>query len=231
MTRNLVLVVCALAAPLAFAAPVPRDDASEQIKLKDHINVKMSENLHSERFPDNNLKALKAGKQKLGGVTYDIGEGVLQLGSSEVKEKPEKIEGIKVGRTVAKLHFLQGAGYSAEDGKVVGKYVVKYADKTTADIEIVYGKHVVDWWAYPDKDAPTESKPVWEGENEASKGFQAKIKLYHMVWTNPHPDKPVATIDFAATDVTQICAPFCVAITAEGAKDEPKKDEKKKDDK
>ena len=223
----------ALAAAPASAAPVPKDDG-EQIKLKDHVNVKSDENLHSERFPNNNLKELKAGKQKLGGVTYDVGEGVLQLGSSDVAGKPAKIEGIKVGRTAAKLHFLQGAGYSAEEGKVVGKYVVRYADKTTADVEIVYGKHVVDWWAYPCKAAPTDAKAVWEGENAASKEFMAKIRLYHMAWTNPHPDKAIATIDFEATDTTQPCAPFCVAITAEApkGKDEPKeKDEPKKDDK
>ena len=223
MTRFCALLgALALALP-ATAAPVPKDDAGEAVSLKEHINVKMSENLHSDRFPDNNLKELKAGKQKLGAVTYDIGEGVLQLGSAEVKGKPAKIEGIKVGRTAAKLHFLQGAGYSGEDGKAVGKYVVHYADKTKAEVEIVYGKHVVDWWAYPCKAGPTESKAVWEGENAASKEFMAKIKLYQMTWTNPHPDKVIAAIDFAATDLEQSCAPFCAAIAVEAPKEKDDK--------
>ena len=97
MTRTPALLLWALAmvALPASAAPIPKD--GEYIKLKDHINVKMSENLHSEEIPDNNLKELKAGKQKLGDVTYDIGAGVLQLGSSMVKGKPEKIEGIAFG--------------------------------------------------------------------------------------------------------------------------------------
>ena len=43
--------------------------------------------------------------------------------------KPEEIEGIEVGRKAAELHFLQGAGYDTDDGR-----------------------HVVDWWAYPDKE-------------------------------------------------------------------------------
>ncbi len=226
MSRLPILLACAAAAPLAFAAPVPKADPNTQIKLKDHVNVKMDENLHSEAYPNNNLKALKAGVQKLGDVTYDIGDGVLQLGSSSVTGKPEKIEGIKVGRKAAKLHFLQGAGYDTEDGKEVGKYVVRYADKTTAEAKIVYGKHVVDWWAYPDKAGPTESKAVWEGENEASKGFKATIKLYHMAWANPHPDKEIAAIDFVASDITQACAPFCAAITVEAAKAEEKKGDK-----
>ena len=63
------------------------------------------------------------------------------------------------------------------------------------------------------------------GENEAAKGFEAKIKLYQMTWKNPHPDKVIATIDFVATDLEQKCAPFCAAITVEPTKekDEPKK--------
>ena len=223
MTRifALLLGVLVLIAPFGSAAPVPKPETAEQIPLKDHINVKMTENLHSERFPDNNLKSLKAGQQKLGDVTYTIGDGVLQLGSSEVKEKPEKIEGIKVGRMAAKLHFLQGAGYDAPDATVVGRYIIRYADKSKVDVDIVYGKDVVDWWAYPEKDAPTKSKIAWEGENEASKSFKAKIRLYHMVWTNPNPEKPIASIDFVATDVDQMCAPFCAAITAEAVQAKP----------
>ncbi len=228
MTRTSVLLLVGLAGP-AFAAPVPKTETKDQIKLKDHINVKLDENLHSENYPNNNLKSLKTGVQKLGDVTYDIGDGVLQLGSANVKEKPEKFEGIKVGRTAAKLHFLQGAGYNAENDTVVGKYVIRYADKSEAEAEIVYGKDLVDWWAYPGRDAPTHSKIAWEGENEASKGFDAKIRLYTMTWTNPHPDKEIAAIDFVAADVTQACAPFLVAVTADAGKAETKKEEPKKD--
>jgi hypothetical protein len=226
---GLLLAAVGLAAP-AFAAPVPKTDTKDQIKLKDHINVKLDENLHSENYPNNNLKSLKPGVQKLGEVTYDIGDGVLQLGSASVKDKPDKFEGIKVGRTAAILHFLQGAGYDAPNDTVVGKYVIRYADKTKTEVEIVYGKDLVDWWAYPGRDAPTASKIAWEGENEASKGFDAKIRLYHMEWKNSHPDKVIETIDFVAADVNQACAPFLVAVTADAGKAEDnKKDESKKD--
>ena len=60
-----------------------------------------------------------------------------------------------------------------------------------------------------------KGKAVWEGENEASKMFEAKIKLYAMTWENPKPDKRVASIDFVAPNPEQGAAPFCVAITAE----------------
>ena len=227
MSRLSLPLVLLLAAVPAFAAPIPKSAPKDSISLKDQINVKLDENLHSEAYANNNLKALKSGSQKLEGITYEIGEGVVQLGSSNVKEKPEKVEGIKVGRTAAKLQFLQGTGYSGTDGAVIGKYVVHYADKSTVDIEIVYGKHVVDWWAYPDKPAPTDAKVAWEGDNEAAKEFKAKIKLYQMEWTNPNPEKEIVSLDFVATDIAQSSAPFCVAITVEAAKAEAKKDDKK----
>ena len=148
-------------------------------------------------------------------MEFEIGDGVLQLGSASVTGKPTKIEGIKVGRTLKKLRFLQACGYSAPDDTVIGKYIINYDDKSKAEIEIVYGKDVVDWWAYPDRKGPTKGKAAWEGENEASKGFDAKIKLYLMTWENPKPDKKVATIDFVATKPEIGAAPFCVAITAE----------------
>jgi len=207
------LVIAGLAAGLV-AAPAPKSDSSTFISLKGYTNVKWDENLHSLRFENNNLKSLPNGKQKFADVEFEIGDGLLQLGSQTV-DKPKEFKDIKVGRTFKKLHFLQACGYDTDDGATIGKYVVHYDDKTTADIEIVFGRDVVDWWAYPDRKGPTKGKVAWEGENEASKGFNAKIKLYLMTWENPNPGKKVLSLDFVATNLEQPAAPFCVAITAE----------------
>jgi hypothetical protein len=215
VVRTVSCLAAGLLAAAVVAAPVRKGDSSNFISLKGHANVKWDENLHSNRFENNNLKSLPTGKQKFGDVEFEIGDGLLQLGSSMVDTKPKEIKDIKVGRTLKKLHFLQACGYNADDDTVIGKYVVHYDDKSTAEIEIVYGRDVVDWWAYPDRKGPTKGKAVWEGENEASKGFDAKIKLYLMTWENPKPDKKVETIDFVATNPDQPAAPFCVAITAE----------------
>ena len=57
-------------------------------------------------------------------------------------------------------------------------------------------------------------KVAWEGENEATKkDGQNGIRLYLSTWTNPHPDKKVATIDFVRTGDTP-ASPLCIAITA-----------------
>jgi hypothetical protein len=203
-----------VAAAGLLAAPASKSQPVQFISLKGHTNVKMTENLHSNQYENNNLKSLPTGKQKLGEVEFEIGDGVLQLGSSGV-DKPKEFKDIKVGRTLKKLHFLQACGYSTEDGTVIAKYVIHYDDKTTADVEVQFGRDVVDWWAYPDRAGPTKGKVAWEGENEAAKGFDAKIKLYLMTWENPKPDKKVETIDFVATNPEQPAAAFCVAITSE----------------
>src|SRR4051812_40059471 len=95
MFRSTLTVVAVLPFTL-LAAPVPKNTGGNQVDLKDHINIKLDTNLHSERYPDNNLKSLPTGKQKLGDVTFEIGDGVLQLGSSLVADKPAKFTGIKV---------------------------------------------------------------------------------------------------------------------------------------
>lgn len=215
MVRSLAaFAAIGLAAAGLLAAPAMKSEPVQFISLKGHTTGKLDENLHSDRYPGNDLKGLKAGKQKLEDYTFEIGEGLLQLGSSMVEKRPTKIEGIKVGRKLNKLHFLHGCGYNAPDDTVIGKYVIRYADKTTVEIDIVYGKDVVDWWAYPGKAAPAKGKIVWESENEASKGFDAKIRLYVMTWDNPHTDKEVVSLDMVATKPEESAAPFCVAITA-----------------
>jgi hypothetical protein len=215
VVRTLSCFATAVLAAGLLAAPAGKTEPAKFVSLKGHTNVKWDENLHSTRFEHNNLDSLPKGKQKLGDVEFEIGEGVMQLGSSDVEGKPTEIKDIKVGRALKKLHFLQACGYKADDDTVIGKYVIHYDDKSTADIEIAYGRDVVDWWAYPDQTAPTKAKAAWEGENPASKSFDAKIKLYLMTWENPKPDKKVESIDFVATNPNQPAAPFCVAITAD----------------
>ncbi len=216
MKRGLALLTTALILTVSLiAAPVKDVSPFTPIDLKAHINVKHKDNLHSERYPNNNLATLPTGKQKWADVEFFVGDGVMQLGSATVEAKPEKIEGIKVDRTFQKLHIVQACGYSVPEEMVIGKYVLTYDDKSQVEINIVYGQDVVDWWAYPGQKDPTKSKLVWEGENEASKGFEAKIKLFMTTWENPHPKKKVVEIAFVATAMDTGVAPFCVAITAE----------------
>jgi hypothetical protein len=185
------------------------------IDLAPHFNAKLAENFHDNAFDGNHLGSLPTGKQTFAGVKFNVGTGLIQLASSQLKDRPAKVEGIKVGRTLGKLHFLHACGYHGDDGQVIGKYVVHYDDNSSAEVEIVYGKDVVDWWVKPGEKDPTRAKVAWEGQNDGSKTFEAKIKLFLTTWENPHPKKKVVSLDYLATATDGPAAPFCVAITAE----------------
>lgn len=180
-----------------------RDLLIRPVDLGPHVNQKLKMPFHSYH-PGNDLAALPTGKQTFAGVPFTVGEGVVQLGVGH----PEKVEGIKVGGQAVKLHFLHACGHrnATVANTPIGKYVVRYADKTTAEIAIVYGQDVVDWWVQPGIADPARGKVAWEGHNKFS-----PVKLFLTTWENPHPNKQIVALDFVMTSN----APFCVAITAE----------------
>jgi hypothetical protein len=178
-------------------------------------NHKRKDDFHSGKYPGNNLGLLASGEQRLLKIPFQIGEGVLQLGSTELQDKPAKITGIKVGKKLANLHFLHATAYYLEEEVPIGSYTVHFADGASETIPIVNGKDVTDWWKYPFSKPPTNGKVAWEGNNQAGKDFEATQWLFLTTWRNPRLDTAVTSIDLASTMDTR-CAPFCVAITSEG---------------
>jgi hypothetical protein len=180
-----------------------KDALVRPIDLSPHVNQKLKEHFHGHQ-PGNDLAALPTGKQTFAGVKFTVVEGVVQLGAG----KPNKVEGIKVDAKAEKLQFLHACSHCGGTplNSLIGKYVVRFEDKTTAEIEIVYGKDVVDWWEQPGVADPTRSKVAWDGQNKFS-----RIKLFLTTWSNPTPDKTIVSLDY----VMIRNSPFCVAITAE----------------
>lgn len=170
----------------------------------------------------NDLTALPQGKQTLGSLTFDIGSGVIQLGSAIVKDKPPFMVDIPVNQAFVKLHILHGTGGSGASGRgrrvpdneQVGTYGINYADGSGTTIPIVYGVDLRDWWNWDNNKPVTRGKVVWTGENAYAKKNGKKLRLYAVTWENPHPEKKVRSIGFFAADDTP-CALFCVAMTAE----------------
>jgi hypothetical protein len=152
MRAVLILAGTFWALGLALAAPAP-DAKYSYVNLKDSFNHKLSERFHNSG--DDNTLGLEFGKKKLGEVEFQIVDGVIQLGSTQVKDDPEKVEGIKVGQKFVKLHILHACGYGGgpntqgtpgyvADDTTIGEYKVTYDDKTTETIPIVYGQDVRD---------------------------------------------------------------------------------------
>jgi hypothetical protein len=207
--------LCLLSSALALSAPAPKKVGFVPVDLQPKGNRLLSDNLHGYKDAKNDLGELKKGKHTLGNIVFEVGDKLIELGSKKAADGPEKVEGIAVGRTVEKLHFLHAAGYKGQEDEVIGKYIVHYEGGRKEEIDIVYGKDVHDWWTESDVPKVTRGKIVWEGKNEAVTVLTTKttLQLFLMTWTNPHPRLKVTQLDFVSTQTDS--APFCVAVTAE----------------
>jgi serine/threonine protein kinase/WD40 repeat protein/thiol-disulfide isomerase/thioredoxin len=164
------------------------------------------------------LGELPQGEQTFGGVKFRIGQGSIHLGSTDPQllDKPRQVEGIQVKGNLTSLYILHSTrcGF-VPDRTLIGKYQVKYNDGAEETIPIVYGEDLRDSWNIDQSKPVSRGTVVWEGSNAAVRSKNLTLRLYLTKWTNPRPDKEVATIDYISTNT--IAAPFCVAMTAEQA--------------
>jgi hypothetical protein len=212
------LAALAVASMLGIVATADEGSSYRYIDFGPKGNQALTEDIGVE---GNHLKEVPQGEHDFGGTKFKVGEKMVHVQGESKPELPEKVEGIKVDAKFDKLHILQatefgeGAG-DVEDGTEVGAYVVHYADKTEETIPIVYGEDVRDWWDWKGRNELKRAKVAWRGTNDYSAKNGREIRLFAEAWTNPHPDKTVATIDVVSKK-TQ-CAPFLVALTLETKK-------------
>ncbi len=208
--------------PQPFQIP-PRDPKAspELIDLSAYYDAALTETWHPASNmageTGNDLSELPRGIHKLDGIDFDL-RGLIQLGRDGIGNVrgpfPEAVKSIKVGLRCRRLHFLQGTGFVDSEGRQIGSYVVHYANGTVAEIPIVYGEDVRDWWAYPQSAKQTKRATVaWRGENKATKANGFGLQLFHRAWDNPHQEVKIESIDFKVGAGRSI--PFLVAITAE----------------
>ena len=217
-----VLALCCSFGAVAFAG----EKKFTPIDLKGHFNHKPGDK--NDDAEGNDLP-LPLGEQVIDGITMEIGERVVQLGCKIVPERPEKIEGIKVDRKLAKLYILHATGFGGggntpgtpfyvEDGTFIGEYRINYEDKSSENIAIEYGKDVRDFWYREDREDEKETsraKVVWKGDNNLARQYSCRLRLYLTTWTNPKPEQKIVSIDYLSRKDETVAAPFCVAMTAE----------------
>ena len=200
----------------------PSRDGNASARLLDlttFYNARLTETWHgTANATGNDLAALPAGVQNIGGVEYDL-RGVIQLGGKAPtpNQFPSSVLGIKVNQKCQKLHFLHSAawGHVQDEGKQIGTYVLHFASNNMRlDVPIVYGKDVRDWHYWPEEeDAPASLHMVWKGENTVSRAAGSYVRLFETTWINPVPDMELESLDFVSS-MSQP-APFLVAITLE----------------
>ena len=209
--------------PKTAAAPqipvLPRSDKAQDsnIDLGAFFNGSLEETWHQGGISGNDLGSLPNGVSNIGGISYDL-RGVVQLTGQAAEEAlsvtfPAEIRGIKIDQTTPQLHFLHACGWQDAEGSRIATYIVHYQDGKTAEIPLEYGIHMRDWWT-PSSQAEVPSGDIaWIGSNSASASQDQTIQLYHLAWKNPHPETPIASLDFVSA--LSESAPFLLAITAE----------------
>jgi hypothetical protein len=189
------------------------------LDLQAKWNRKMVDFSGSGAFEGNGLAELPLGEHTFRGVTFRVGEGVVQLGSTNAPTGLSQAEGIPVQRKIARLYALHATQWGAatppvSDGTAVGEFRLHYEDGAAVSLPIVYGEDVRDWWSSDLGKPVKRGVVVWTGNNLNTEQYGVLLRLYLSVWDNPQSDKPVTTVDFVSTMKTP-AAPFCVALTVE----------------
>tara|TARA_R110002111_G_scaffold168038_2_gene233998 strand:+ start:120919 stop:121593 length:675 start_codon:yes stop_codon:yes gene_type:complete len=223
MNRLLVmsLICCVLNLSFTYAEEKENETEFVQIDLSGKITQSMA-----KKFAEYNKLSLPPDKYFFGDVEFEIGKGIVQLGSIYKKECPDMVVNIEVNQKFGKLHFLHGTAFGGganvagraahvEDGTRVGDYIIYYADKSKETIPIVYGEDVRDWWFLEGEKPPSRSKVVFENDNKAAARVKCRVRFYMTTWKNPRPDTQVTRIDFIGRKTETAAAPFCMAMSHE----------------
>ena len=204
--------------PAANPGAQPHLPAMQQpVDLSHFYNVTLSSNWTRD-FPGNNLSSLPSGWHQLGPAHFSL-RGLIQISGGFLESHnlfyPSEARGIPVNRRCARLYFLHGTVWYAETGLLVASYVVHYADGRQEVIPLRYGEHFQNWWWHPQWPINARSADVaWIGTNVAIADTpDAKLCLYAIIWNNPFPELPIASLDFVST--RSAACPFLVAVSSD----------------
>jgi hypothetical protein len=121
---------------------------------------------------------------------------------------------LQVDRKFRRASWLQGTVWTAPTGQTCGWLVWRYAHGHSEKVPLVYGQNTARFWA-DDEQIATEIDflaPAWKAEETAEEaGKRRELRLYRQTWENPHPELPVAFLNFVSNPESP-AAPFIVAF-------------------
>jgi hypothetical protein len=198
-----------------------------QIDLKPRVNASLLASVDGHGgVQENNLAELPAGVHTFGGVPFDV-EGRIQLLGRDLIESgkrfPVQVKRISVSRRCARIHLLHGASAVRTLDKEIARLVLHYKDGSQAEIGIVAGQEVLDWWGpIYNTDAGEErhttspgTELAWAGSNPWIKkqAPEFSLRLYRSTFANPRPNLEISSLDYVSA--LSDAAPFLVGLTLE----------------
>jgi len=155
--------------------------------------------------PTMGLLRLPIGEQVFGGVPFSVidpaknaGKGCVGFHSEGRNKTGVKTIAVPIDRQAAAVHLLLTSIWtsSLSAGSAILKIDVAYADGSTVQSEVCYGRDVLDWCPADFNSTRTHPAVVWIGKEWPTPG------LYDYVWLNPHPEKSIATMTLTAANET-----------------------------
>lgn len=193
---------------------IPVRDAGMEKRLIDlsvWYNHSLSDNLHHK--PGNTLSDMPSGIQFFGKVPFDV-RGLIQLAGNRSAEittlvYPENISGIPVDLKGSAIHFLHASAWNIDAEQVeIGEYKLTYSDGTSVSLPLVYRLNIWDWWG---NSSEIDQASAWRGKNERTTSIGQHIRLFHLSWENPFPEKTILSIDLISN--CKGPGPMIIAIT------------------
>jgi len=168
--------------------------------------------------PDYDLRALRPGRQRLGGVLFEVldpaanrGRSIVMLrGERDVAASlPERVT-VPFGGRAACLVFLHATvDRAANFGDVVGRYTMFLADGRRVVLPLLYGQNIGSWLLDAERGIPSiEQEVAWTGRTAAGND----VLLTMVRWKVPPPLVPVQSIELASRGGR--ASPVVFAVTA-----------------
>ncbi|MBN8525430.1 MAG: hypothetical protein J0M02_08850 [Planctomycetes bacterium] len=146
----------------------------------------------------NDLRHVRSGRQTLRGIPFDIldqaangGRSAVMLWSSGMDHLAKSVGPIAVGGTADSLIFLHAAAWAGKTGDVAARYRIVYADGSAAEVPVVIGEHIRDWWSNQEV-TDANAAMLLQAKSEASMSGQVGIYAYR--WVNPKPQAAIASV-------------------------------------
>lgn len=160
--------------------------------------------------PDHDLSAAPTGEVRLGGDLFKLADAntepsCVRLASALDADAscPLSVR-FTVGRKAKSLVFLHTCLWPDAGKRTVGWYKIHYGDGSKETIDLAYGVNVV---AANDQRSLAGAQRVWNGRTKDDE----RVSLVRMQWDNPHPQKPIESIEFASARTE--AGPVLVAVS------------------
>jgi hypothetical protein len=134
------------------------------------------------------MRALKTGKVKYGGVPFEIGAEpkccvVLKSSSRNAGQLPARVT-IPVGKRLDTLFFLHASAWAQQGGDLNFQYVIHYRDQKDVTL-LVTGNNLADWTADPVRRFPKEENTFTTAAVTVPVPQFGQGTVYRMEWNAP----------------------------------------------